>query len=195
MHGPRHFAPALLLLSAACAPAWGPAGRTEISLRDPRRVEVVFTSPAGTVVVSPAGAPAGKTYFPESVPWPFAETSCRGARILRAENGAIIVQRLRCATNDDRWSNDKWQGGVLVGSDGRVTLPEPPVREDLHEERAAPFRWEGDLLRWPVTLSRSWTVHVGRSGRTSGSAPVVSMELVTPRDNVVTVERFAGDLP
>lgn len=184
----------MLLPSVACVPVWGPPGRTEIVLHDPRQVEVVFTSPAGTVVVSPRGAPAGTTYLPESVPWPFTATNCLGARILRAANGAVIAQRRQCDIHDERWGTDKWQGGLLVGADGRVTLSEAPVREDRGEQRAAPFRWQGNMLHWPVTLWRHWTIATGRSGNVTRSEPVVSMELVTPRDNVITVERSPLDV-
>jgi hypothetical protein len=186
----RLLASALSLLSAACAPGWGASGWTEVRLRDPRQVEVVVPRPMGAIIVSQSGAAAGRSYLPESTPWPFAGTDCLGARIIRHENGAIDIQRRRCATDDDRRADDHgWVGEEpLVEVDGRVILYEPPVREDLGQRREAPYRWEGDTLRWPITLRRAWTVPGGRS-RWRKSEPVVSIDLTTPRDNVVGVER------
>jgi len=135
-------------------------------------------------MISPEQAPPGLTYLPESAPWPFTATDCPGARVVRSENGAISLQRRRCATHDEWWGSDRWRGAVLVAADGHSSS------SALDPPHQSPYRWDGDSLRWAAALSRQWSSGAGHTVQTR-SEPVVSVELATPRTNVLSIE----DLP
>jgi len=170
----RALATAVSWLFVACTPPAGDTTWTEIALRDPRHVAVSIATPAGPETLSPPDAPAGVTYLPETVP-PFTVTDCPGARLVRGQNGALVLERRWSATRDEMRSRVfRWDGVALVGADGRAVL------------FGDASRWTGDELRWVVTMTRTWHVTQAR-GMRALSEPVVKVELAVSRSNVLAV--------
>lgn len=72
--------------------------------------------------------------------------------------------------------SSKWVSERLVDAQGRIVVlgKEPQVR------------WDAEGLHWSVTMFRHWPIQERKATRIV-SKPVVSIVLVTPRENVVAV--------